>query len=40
MRALFGVAGKEEEGGVILGGEEFERGRVFEGVDRVLFGEF
>jgi len=40
VRTLFGVAGEEDEGGVIFLREELERDGVFEGVDDVFFGEF
>lgn len=36
---FFGVAGEDDVGGVILGGEELEGSGVFEGMDGVLFGE-
>lgn len=39
VRTLFGVAGKDNVGGVIFGGEELEGGGVFEGMDVVLFSE-
>lgn len=40
VRPLLLAAPKDEEGGVVLLGEEFERGGVFKGVDGVLLGEF
>jgi hypothetical protein len=39
VRALLGAAAKDHEGGVVLLGEELERGGVLEGVDGVLLGE-
>lgn len=39
VRTLFGVAGKDNMGGVIFGGEELEGRGIFEGVDVVLFSE-
>lgn len=40
MRALLLTASKDEEGGIVLLGEELERGGVFKRVDGVLLGEF
>ena len=39
MRPLLAVVAEEREGGVVLGGEELERGRVLEGPDVVLLVE-
>lgn len=36
---LFGVAGEDDVGGVVFGGEEFKGGGIFEGVYGVLLGE-
>ena len=39
MRPLFAVVAEDEEAGVVLLAEEFERGGVGEGVDVVFLGE-
>ena len=40
MRAFLARGAEDEEGGVVLLGEELERGGVFEGMDFVFLGEF